>query len=289
MILRVFPERTTLTPNDEYVRVGSPELNDPMSEVSEVHVSCLFTWMKDKAESLAVEYGRIYQCPVKIGGVAYKSPAYDFEPGKYIHNSVLFFSRGCPNNCLWCLVPDIEGRKIIELEPRGDGNIIQDNNIMAVSKHHFRKVCGFLKGKKGICFKGGIDVGLMTDWHIDLMRGLHIAELWLACDADSEIKPTVKMIRKLSKAGFSQKKIRVYCLIGHSGTLEQNESRCREVFLSGGLPFAMLFRDTNGEAKTWDVKWRAMQRRWCRPAIMRARPCNYRESLLKDVISRGVR
>ncbi len=48
-IIRVFPRRTSMTPLDADVRINSePGLFD---DADEVHVSCLFSWDKDRAEN----------------------------------------------------------------------------------------------------------------------------------------------------------------------------------------------------------------------------------------------
>ena len=50
-IIRVFPRRTSMTPDDADVRINTtPDLFD---EADEVHISCLFSWDKQRAEQLA--------------------------------------------------------------------------------------------------------------------------------------------------------------------------------------------------------------------------------------------
>ena len=52
-IIRVFPTKTSMTPIDENVRINeTPSFFD---EADEVHISCLFSWDKQKAEKLADE------------------------------------------------------------------------------------------------------------------------------------------------------------------------------------------------------------------------------------------
>lgn len=49
-ILRVFPDRTSYTPDDDMVCVGFPGLFIPLHD--EVHISCVFTWDMDFCETL---------------------------------------------------------------------------------------------------------------------------------------------------------------------------------------------------------------------------------------------
>lgn len=143
-IIRIFPRRTTMTPDDEDVRINAlPELFD---EADEVHVSCLFSWDKPRAEQLAEAWDRA-GFNVRLGGVAYSSPSEDFEVGKYVRRGAVITSRGCPNKCWFCNVWRKEGT-LREL-PIQEGYILLDNNILACSEAHIRSVFGVLKRQKG--------------------------------------------------------------------------------------------------------------------------------------------
>jgi hypothetical protein len=58
-IVRVFPRRTSLTPDDALAFVGDPPLWRP--EADEVHVSCTFTWDIPEAKRLAEAWSHLYQ------------------------------------------------------------------------------------------------------------------------------------------------------------------------------------------------------------------------------------
>ena len=113
-ILRVFPRKTTYSPEDHLVFFGEPPLSCFIPEHDEVHVSCAFTWDKKLCEWLAFQWEGATSKPVKLGGPAYNSPAEGFVQGLYIKSNIIFTSRGCNNNCPWCCVPRLEG-KIKEL------------------------------------------------------------------------------------------------------------------------------------------------------------------------------
>lgn len=81
--------------------------------------------------------------PVKLGGVAYQSKADDFTQGLYLKSNIIFTSRGCNNQCPWCIVSKIEGG-LKELSICS-GNVIQDNNFLQTSKAHKEKVFQMLK------------------------------------------------------------------------------------------------------------------------------------------------
>ena len=72
-IIRVFPHRTSYTPEDDYAFIGMPPFLLP--EHDEVHISCTFTWDKDLCSELFYQWEVRTDKPVKLGGVAYGSPS----------------------------------------------------------------------------------------------------------------------------------------------------------------------------------------------------------------------
>lgn len=264
-IIRVFCRRTSYTPDDEMAFVGPPPgLFIP--EHDEIHISCTFTWDKDLAEDLAFQWEGITNKPVKLGGPAYESPAEEFIPGMYVKRGITFTSRGCNNACPWCMVHRVEGplREI----PIVEGNIIQDNNFLQCSRGHQDKVFDMLRTQKGICFRGGLESDLVDDHFVDAIRGLRIAELWLACDTDADLPSFRRACEKLTKAGFERHTIRCYSLIGHD--MEAEEERNREIWRAGASPFSQLEMDFSREQKKYSAEWRRFQRLWQRPAMQAA-------------------
>lgn len=106
-ILRVFPRRTNMTPTDELVYVGEPDMFVP--DVDEIHISCAFTWDLQEAKRLMIVWSDRYPGRVKIGGTAFDDPGNEFEPGRYLRHGVTITSRGCIRNCPWCSVRQREG------------------------------------------------------------------------------------------------------------------------------------------------------------------------------------
>ncbi|MCL2563113.1 MAG: hypothetical protein FWE08_03660 [Oscillospiraceae bacterium] len=262
-IIRVFPQRTSYTPTDGYSFIGSPP---PLfiPEHKEVHISCIFTWDKAECEELTYQWEGQTNKPVKLGGPAYSSPADEHIPGMYIKQNIIFTTRGCNNRCQWCVVPRIEGR-LREL-PIHVGNIIQDNNFLQANRAHKDKVFTMLRTQRGICFKGGLDVGLIDTHFIDNITGLRIKELWLACDTDAAIPRFKAAAEKLVKAGFNREKIKCYALIGDN--MAENEVRLREIYHAGAMPFAQLYRDFGGMKTEYSKEWNAFARSWQRPAAI---------------------
>jgi hypothetical protein len=270
-IIRVFPSRTNLTPTDEYAFYDVPGMFIP--DHDEVHICTVFTWDIKKGEWLRDNWQDHTDKPVKLGGPVYGDYGDDFVTGRYLKPGVTFTSRGCNNQCGFCLVPGREG-KLRELQTIHPGHIIQDNNFMQCSKEHRRKVYYMLKTQKEIEFSGGIEAARLTEWDVEQLRGLRVKSLFLACDTKSAIKSLEKAVALLHKGGFdltkqgepARNKIRSYVLIGDD--LQENEERLRRVYEIGALPFAQLFQPLDPIEYSDD--WRQFARTWQRPAATRA-------------------
>lgn len=269
MILRVFPRRTSQTPADAYAVIGSP-LFLP-KDIVEVHVSCLFTWDRPLCEDLVHVYERrLPGIPVQLGGPAIEGSNTDdvFVPGLYVRRGVIHTSRGCPNKCPWCLVPEREGA-LKELAV-SEGRIIQDNNFLACSKRHRRKVYRMLRSQRRVRFLGGLESARLTQWDADQIRALRVKELWFAADTDSAVKRLQRVARMFS--GMPRNKLRCYVLCAYAGqTIEQAEERLRRVWGLGFLPFAQLYREPFVGKAQYPKEWRYLARLWSRPAIMKVR------------------
>ena len=187
-ILRVFPRRTSYTPDDEMVAFGYPEYD---WKTDEVHISCTFSWDKAYCEALKRDWSNYFPI-VKLGGPDFGCRNNHFTAGRYVKKGITFTSRGCDFNCPWCLVPKMEGKfRVIKITP---GNIIQDNNILLSDHQHLSKVFAMLKNQRGIRFPGGLDSRLLKDWHIEELRNLRIKELWFSFDSWARRNSIIKAI-----------------------------------------------------------------------------------------------
>lgn len=264
-IIRVFPRRTSYTPDDDMAFVGMPPLIIP--EHKEIHVSCTFTWDKAYCEELAFQWEGRTNKPVKLGGVAFGSPAEDFVQCMYMKKNIIFTTRGCNNNCPWCCVPRLEG-KLKEL-PICEGNIIQDNNFLQASRQHKDKVFEMLKHQRAICFKGGLEADLIDEHFINGISELKISELWLACDTDARLPEFKKACEKLTKAGFTRDKIKCYVL-SYGKDRDKDEARAQAVYEAGAMTFVQLYRDFGDKKTEYSADWNAWARMWQRPAATKA-------------------
>jgi len=269
-IARVFPRRTKMTPTDENAFVGEPPLGCPLFD--EVHISVTFTWDIERGLRLIKEWSK-YGDRIFIGGPAIGDVGNRFIPGMYIKKGVVFTSRGCPNKCWYCLVPKREG-KLREL-PITEGHIVQDNNLLACSQQHIQTVFQMLKAQHRIEFAGGLQSDLITERIAQELSQLNIRHLWLSYDRPDDPDKIRKAVRILREYGFKRDQIRCYVLIAMaSDTLTKTETRLKEAWRMGTLPFAMRYRKSvkNFEDSFVyrDREWNLLTRKWSRPASVKA-------------------
>jgi len=262
VIARVFPRKTKYTPDDDLVFFRPPGLFEQIRGIDEVHVSCVFSWDKKKAEMLARQWKRVCK-NVKVGGPAYDDPGGEFIPDMYVKRGYVLTSRGCPRRCSFCLVPSREG-KLRELSVQ-KGSTVFDNNLLACSHGHVESVFDMLNGQRGVTFTGGLDTYFMKDWHIDrLVRlGKCLRYFYIAYDRLEDKDSVESALVSLHDAGLIQDMIGCYVLVGYEGdTIKEADERCEWVFVNGGIPFAMYYRGLYEESSKKPKEWGELTCRW---------------------------
>ena len=250
-----------MTPKDSLAFVGDPPLFHP--EADAVHISISFTWDIEGANRLHKAWSQYYK-EVKIGGPALASPANGFHPGLYVKPGVTFTSRGCNNHCPWCLVPKREGKlRAIKIIP---GNIIQDNNLLQCNHRHIERVFEMLRSQRHIQLSGGLEPRLITGEIAEQIRGLHIRQIFLACDVKYAIGALRRAVKRLQ---MPRDKVRCYVLVAFDGeTISDAKERLEQVYNAGTLPFAQLYQPPD-KYINYSHEWRSLARTWSRPAAMK--------------------
>ena len=268
-IARVFPRRTKATPDDQLAFVGEPDrlyLDD--LDIDEVHISVAFSYDMQYAEWLALQW-EAAGVPVKMGGPAFKQPGGEFTPGMYIKHGYTITSRGCPNKCWFCGVPEREGGKLTEL-PIKDGWDILDDNLLACSDQHIREVFAMLERQPNKPkFTGGLEAKLLKPWHAELIRNVKTERLYCAYDTPDDYEPLVAAGRILRDAGITTAShvAGCYVLIGYwEDTFDKAEERLIKTIQAGFMPFAMLWQPDDHEND--DRTWNRFQREWCNERIV---------------------
>lgn len=264
-IIRVFPRRTNMTPDDELAFTTGPPLYD--LERYPVHVSVTFTWDKPRAEALAKQW-RCQGFDVKIGGPAYDDPALNFTPGMYIKPGNIFTSRGCNNTCSFCQAWRREGR-LRELQICKGYNIM-DNNLLNCSDFHVNRVFIMLDlQKRAAEFTGGFEAARLTKFHVRLLANLRLKpkKLFFAYDCKADLNPLVRAAKKMKSIGFNHQRVNCFVLVGRGDdTIEYAKERFQRVVDLDMMPFMMLWADKKPNT---NPVWKDLQHIYTRPANTR--------------------
>jgi hypothetical protein len=153
--------------------------------------------------------------------------------------------------------------------PVTEGFNVLDDNLLACSEQHIRKVFDMLKRQKQKpLFTGGLEAKRLKPWHVGLLTEVKAQRMYFAYDTADDLEPLVAAGKLLNEAGITRRsrKPSCYVLIGYRGdTFDAAEKRLREAWEAGFFPFAMLYRSTGGET---EQSWRKFQREWVRPALV---------------------
>lgn len=275
-IIRVFPQHTSYTPNDDYAFVGRPPLTRP--EADEVRVSCTFTWDKSIAEQLADDWSDCYP-NVKIGGPAYDDAGGEFTPGLYLKQGEVMTSRGCPNKCSYCFVPRREGKlRLLEIK---DGFDVLDNNLLACPRPHIEAVLDMLAlQKRKVMFRGGLDARLFRVWFADRICQIGIKQVFFAYDRPNDLAHVHDVLKLLRERGCSRHELYCYVLVGYQDdTPEKAVQRLKWVVRQGATPFAMYYRSAE-DKKEIPITWRKSIRAWSRPGAIFSK---HQESMIAGI------
>ena len=192
-------------------------------------------------------------------------PDYSLYPEYTQDTAFGFLTRGCPRGCDFCHVGCKEGRrsyKVADLSEfwRGQRNIVlSDPNILAC-KDHMDLLQQLIDSKAKVEFNQGLDIRLITDRKLELLRQIRLQNIHVAFDRWQDkdiIEPRLREFVK--KTGFNKDRGHMLCyiLVNFDTTIEQDIARiqlCRELRIS---PYPMIY-----DKEHCDPVYRKLQR-WC--------------------------
>ena len=176
-----------------------------------------------------------------------------------------FLTRGCPRGCGFCHVGNKEGKcsyKVADLSEfwRGQKNIVlQDPNILAC-KDHLELLQQLVESKAKVEFNQGIDIRLINDRNLELLRKIKLDKIHFAFDRWQDkdiIEPRLRQFVKETGYNRGKGRVMVYILVNFDTTIEQDIYRiqlCRELNIS---PYPMIY-----DKKHCKPIYKKLQR-WC--------------------------
>lgn len=130
-----------------------------------------------------------------------------------------YLTRGCPNNCRWCVVPQKEGkikpyrtwRELVRKDT--DKLILMDNNILAC-EYGISQLEGLIGSEYRIDLNQGMDARLVTEQVADIFSRLSwIRFIRFSCDQKSQIEPVKHTVELLAERGVRPYRIFIYLLV----------------------------------------------------------------------------
>lgn len=170
-------------------------------------------------------------------------PDYSFYGINY---SMGFLTRGCPNKCKWCIVPDKEGNikphADIEEFTRHKEVVLLDNNVLA-SEYGLKQIEKIAKLGLKIDFNQGLDARLIDNSVAQLLSKVKwLKPLRLACDSQSQKKHIKTAVELLRKNNCTPKRYFVYAIIQN---IEESLDRIEFLRSLNLDPFCQPYRDFN--------------------------------------------
>lgn len=192
-------------------------------------------------------------------------PDYSLYPDMTKDTAYGFLTRGCPNNCPFCIVSGKEGlvsNKVSDLSDWWSGQkniVLMDPNILAC-REHISLLEQLSDSGAWVDINQGLDARLLTPENIAVLRRIKIKEIHFAWDL---MKNSKRIIRGLNLWKRYGKKNRhgawgaVYVLTNFNTTMAENLYRIYKLRDMGFDPYVMVYDKPNAPQEV-----RYLQR-WC--------------------------
>lgn len=144
-----------------------------------------------------------------------------------------YITRGCPNNCRWCIVPHKEGAvrpyRTWEQLVRPDSNklVLMDNNILSLD-YGVEQLKSLIDSGYSIDLNQGLDARLVTDSIAAILANLKwIKFIRFSCDSIPQIEAVKNAAALLEKYGVKPYRLFVYLFV--TSDLQNAEYRVEQL------------------------------------------------------------
>lgn len=158
-----------------------------------------------------------------------------------------FMSRGCPRGCDFCHVEAKEGRrayKVADLSEfwRGQKNIVLLDPNPIACKEWKDILQQLIDSKAYVDFSQGVDIRLMTDEKIQMIKQIKTKNIHFAWDRYKDKDIVVPKFKKFKEeTGWDYTRLTVYMLCNFNTTFEQDLERVYTLRDLGYNPYVMLY------------------------------------------------
>lgn len=203
-------------------------------------------------------------------------PDYSIYPTIPDNISYGFLTRGCPNNCKWCVVPRKEGaiKPYWDIERVSNGKkklVLMDNNILAAGNYAHEQIDKAIHLELRIDFNQALDARLVNE---DFAKQLAQVK-WLdhncirfGCDTHKQIEDCEKAIEMIVGYGFNGNFF-LYTMLNDDfeecyerlNYWWKTQQRHRKEHLADILPYAQPYRDPD-DPKRPIPQWQKDMAQW---------------------------
>lgn len=178
-------------------------------------------------------------------------PDYSLYPDLTKDRSYGFLTRGCPNNCPFCIVSKKEGfksQKVADLGEFWNGQKLiklLDPNILAC-KDHLELLQQLADSGAWVDFTQGLDARFINEDNIALLKKIKIKMIHFAFDFMKNEKRIIEGL-KLAKEhlGIDSRDSIVYMLTNYDTTIHDDLYRVRKIKEVGYSPDVRIYRKTS--------------------------------------------
>lgn len=191
-------------------------------------------------------------------------PDYSLYPEFTKDTAFGFLTRGCPNNCPFCIVCAKEGRKsckVANLSEWWDGQkniVLCDPNILAC-REHIDLLGQLAESKAWVDMNQGLDARMLTEDNIAALNKVKIKTVhfaWDLMDRSEAILKGLNMYLEQGKIKDYRRRL-VYVLTNFNTTMEENLFRIYTLRDMGYDPFVMVYDKPNAPREVIRLQ------RWC--------------------------
>ena len=192
-------------------------------------------------------------------------PDYSLYPQYTEGKAFGFLTRGCPNNCPFCIVCAKEGRnscKVADLDQWWNGQkqiVLCDPNLLAC-KDHLSLIDQLAESKAIVDINQGVDARMLTEENIEHLNKVKLKNIHFAWDLMERSDAVLKGLnlwrergKKSSNGSFGT----VYVLTNFNTTMEENLHRVYTIRDIGFNPYIMIYDKPTAPREV------RMLQRWC--------------------------
>lgn len=201
-------------------------------------------------------------------------PDYTLYPNLTKDTAYGFLTRGCPNNCGFCIVSQKECARSVKVADlsefwRGQRHIkLLDPNLLAC-KDRADLLRQLIDSRARIDFTQGLDARFVTEEAAGLLKQIKIDKVHFAFDYMKNEKAIIKGLQTYKRVcGTRENNAIVYMLTNYNTTIEEDLYRLRMIKQCGFLPDVRIYRKPAAPQILRDLQ------RWCNNRIL-YRSCDF--------------